>query len=329
MKNDKFDREPLMASKQATSSEDPFYAVRDNVQTFVERIKIRYERFQDLIKNCDTATTPEFKELRKGLVKDIKSAERQIKDLRGAVDMVDRNREKFQHIKDSELNQRKRFVEDVNRIINDVKSYLESSVVRRKMDEDENRQKRQAVEMTANSDVERGNDQFIDDQRQVSKQLMKEQDVQVGALGQAVDRLGEMGRGINEELKLQNKMLDSLDNDLDDAGNKMNFVMGKLSKLLKTKDGCQIWTIVILGLILVALGQQSVHRPAVVSSGCPSPLHLHSHLFEFLEFCTRNRNRSRCSDTNKTNRLIINDVRLFLNGELLPHQDHYNIFFLK
>jgi hypothetical protein len=37
-------------------------------------------------------------------------------------------------------------------------------------------------------------------------------------------------------------------------GNKMNVVMATLSKLLKTKDGCQIWTIVVLVLILCILG---------------------------------------------------------------------------
>jgi hypothetical protein len=54
-------------------------------------------------------------------------------------------------------------------------------------------------------------------------------------------------------LKEQNRLLDDLGDDIDDAGEKMNFVMGKLSKLLKTKDGCQIWTIVILALILIVL----------------------------------------------------------------------------
>ena len=33
----------------------------------------------------------------------------------------------------------------------------------------------------------------------------------------------------------------------------MNFVMGKLAKLLKTKDSCQLWTVLILTLVLVIL----------------------------------------------------------------------------
>jgi syntaxin 6 len=37
------------------------------------------------------------------------------------------------------------------------------------------------------------------------------------------------------------------------AAEKMNFVMGKLAKLLKTKDSCQIWVIIMLTLVLVML----------------------------------------------------------------------------
>jgi len=238
---------------KAASTDDPFHAVRDNVQVNIDRIKVKYERFQDLVKNSDTATSTDFKELRKGLAKEIKSAERQIKDLRGTVDMVDKNREKFLHIKDNELNQRKKFVEDSHKTVNDVKAYLDSSTVRRKIDDDENKLKMKSADTSLMNDIERGNEDFISETTQLSKQLIKQQDESVGALSHAVDRLQEYGKSINSELKIQNKMLDELDNDLDDAGNKMNFVQAKLSKLLKTKDGCQIWTIVILGLILVGL----------------------------------------------------------------------------
>jgi len=44
-----------------------------------------------------------------------------------------------------------------------------------------------------------------------------------------------MGMEINEELREHNRMLEKLDEDLDEAGEKMNFVMSKLGKLLKTK----------------------------------------------------------------------------------------------
>ena len=81
------------------------------------------------------------------------------------------------------------------------------------------------------------------------------QDASLESLGVAVDRLGQIGKDIHEEVAEQNVLLDSLGNEVDDAGNKMNVVQASLSKLLKTKDGCQIWTIVILTFILILLSK--------------------------------------------------------------------------
>ncbi len=84
------------------------------------------------------------------------------------------------------------------------------------------------------------------------------QDASLESLGVAVDRLGQIGKDIHEEVAEQNVLLDSLGNEVDDAGNKMNVVTASLSKLLKTKDGCQIWTIVILTFILILLSKCSL-----------------------------------------------------------------------
>ncbi len=74
-------------------------------------------------------------------------------------------------------------------------------------------------------------------------------------LGDAVDRVGNMAKTINVEVKGQGIMLDGLDHDINDASNRMTTVQEALQKLLKTKDGCQIWTIVILTVILVILSK--------------------------------------------------------------------------
>jgi t-SNARE complex subunit (syntaxin) len=60
-------------------------------------------------------------------------------------------------------------------------------------------------------------------------------------------------RLINTEIKEQEVLIGGLEKDVDTANEKMNVVLAALSKLLKTKDSCQLWTIVILGLILILL----------------------------------------------------------------------------
>ena len=132
--------------------------------------------------------------------------------------------------------------------IAEVKTNMESPTVRRKLEDDENRAK--YVEPTA---IERENASFVRDQKGATQQIIKEQDVQLTHLGDAVDRLHGVGSTINAELREQNAKLDDLQRDMEEAESRMTFVMSKLQKLLKTKDGCQIWTIVILAVVLVIL----------------------------------------------------------------------------
>jgi chromosome segregation ATPase len=131
-------------------------------------------------------------------------------------------------------------------------------MVRRKMEDDENRGRNQQFDESTEAlrkTVEKDNERFVANQKQLTQQTIAQQDVQLDHLGNAVDRLGQIGRDVHQELKEQNVMLDGLENDMTDAGQRMDAVTEALGKLLKTKDGCQIWTIVILAVILVILGE--------------------------------------------------------------------------
>jgi len=261
----KFQTESIPYSKVALSEEvdtplinrkmeDLFYTVRDEIQNQVEKLKVKHERFLDLVRNTNTGTS-EFKELRKGMVKDIRNAEKNMSALEGSVDMVEKNRPKFPQIKDPELASRKKIVKNLKDSINDVKTSMDSTAVRRKLEDDENRSNRSAYDENVKGmgTVERENTQFISDQKLQVKDQIKQQDKALDNLGKAVDKLEVIGRDINQELSEQNVMIGKLENEIDDAQDRMNVVQAALSKLLKTKDGCMIWTIVILAVILVIL----------------------------------------------------------------------------
>ena len=51
---------------ESPSSLIVFYLWYSNVNSQVEKIKVRHEKFLDLVKNTDTSSNEEFKELRKG-----------------------------------------------------------------------------------------------------------------------------------------------------------------------------------------------------------------------------------------------------------------------
>ena len=97
------------------------------------------------------------------------------------------------------------------------------------------------------------NSRFLGNQQDVVKRQINEQDRNLDLLGGAIDNVHVKAKLINEEISEQNKMINKLGDDVDSAKDKMDVVTAALAKLLKTKDSCQIWTIIILGLVLILL----------------------------------------------------------------------------
>lgn len=86
---------------------------------------------------------------------------------------------------------------------------------------------------------------------------MKMQDAGLDALSESVMRLGEMSNNISEELGQQNKMLESMETDLDTAGEELDIVTRSTKQLIAQSGGkqtfCLIVTLSIVVLILLFL----------------------------------------------------------------------------
>jgi predicted nucleic acid-binding Zn-ribbon protein len=138
-----------------------------------------------------------------------------------------------------------------------VKNSRDSLNVRQKLESDTAKSNRASYDEEAkgHGSIEKENDRFVKDQKVVIKEAIKKQDENLLILGHAADRLHEVGKNIKDELDDQKGMIDGLEGEIDDASDRMNSVQAALTKLLKTKDGCQIWTIVILAVILILLGE--------------------------------------------------------------------------
>ena len=184
----------------------------------------------------------------------MKSCEKKVKDLRLTVELVQNDRAQFAHIDDFELEKRAQYISDMRQELEGMQQYFDGDEVKQKMIADERAGlAQQSGALGATNSDEAENTHFIVDKQAEQRMIMQQQDEDLTELGQGVDRLNELSKGINQELQTQNRMLSDLDRDIDEAAEKMNFVMGKMAKLLKTKDTCQIWTVNILCLVLVLL----------------------------------------------------------------------------
>ena len=86
---------------------------------------------------------------------------------------------------------------------------------------------------------------------------MRKQDEGLDMLSASVARLGEMSMGISDELGQQNKMLEAMETDLDEAGEDLDMITRRTKQFIKeaggTKNCLVISVLSVVALILFFL----------------------------------------------------------------------------
>ncbi|KAL7466680.1 hypothetical protein ACHAXS_006974 [Conticribra weissflogii] len=212
----------------AFAEDDPFYIFRGDLMKKLSSVEGELEKYLDVVRNTDTAVnTHEVKETKKQLKRHIKQAESTLADLETTVRVVEKQREKFPHITDKEITERRGFVDSSKNQISRAKSGMQSEEVKKKFARDERAlTERRSGTAIGGIDKNRppplesgngGDDSFLEEGRSETMMMMKRQDETLDDLGMAVTRVGYMAESIHEEIDHQNKMLRELEDDLADA----------------------------------------------------------------------------------------------------------------
>lgn len=242
--------------------DDPYYVFKEDLLIKLDLVDDGLQRYSRLVKNTDTAVnTHEIKDSKKQLKRHIKNAESTLKDLQTTVRMVEKKRNKFPNIDDDELHERKAFTASCADRIRRSKEDMNSQAIKTKMLADERKKSKRRLGLNNTRSLEQhgngnGNDeeaQFLGNEHATAQLMMKQQDETLDDLDDAVVRVGHMAGHIHEELGQQNKMLNEMEDDLQNAEEQLGLVMGKLGKLLKTTNKWQLRTIMILSLIVFIL----------------------------------------------------------------------------
>ena len=269
---------PPPTTKSYISEDDPFYMFRTDLVQKLSLVSEELNNYLSVVRTTDTAVnTHAVKETKKQLKRHIKHAESTLSDLETTVRVVEKSRQKFPHINDNELSERRQFVDDSKDRIASSKMSMQSDEIKQKFVNDEKALKERrkgggglgggtssssATNGTTNKsngyyskarDVESGNTSSTNPERAETMLMLQQQDETLDDLDLAVTRVGYMAETIHEEIDTQNIMLKNLEEDLADAEEQLGVVMGKLAKLLKTKSKCQIGLIIILSLIVLVL----------------------------------------------------------------------------
>jgi len=111
--------------------------------------------------------------------------------------------------------------------------------------------------MAAAGRVQRGvyqsHEAEMQEQQQVQREAVAEQDVHLSVLSSTMTRLGQMGLAIKDELVSQGKALDELTDEVDSTSSKMKQAQQVMTKMLKSRDGGKLCCILLLTLTLGCL----------------------------------------------------------------------------
>lgn len=223
--------EPLTSppKRQEEEDDDPFYVFREDLYRKLELVDEGLTRYLRLVHQTDTAVnTHELKDAKKQLKRHIKNAESTLKDVITTVQLVSSQREKFPNIDNSQLFDRKTLVETSQDRLVLVKGEMNSEAVKHKMLQDERAKTLRRMQLTEDKhEEEEENNSFIADSHAKASLLMQHQDETLDELDEVVTRVGVMAGDIHQEIGMQNKMLNEMDQDLSDAEEKLGLVMGK------------------------------------------------------------------------------------------------------
>jgi len=179
--------------------------------------------------------------------------------------MVEDNRAKFP-FNDGEVERRKEFVGGSRKIVKEMKDSVTGRQAVAKIDSD----KRlalgtgsgagsaawRAASEEENARIAGDNQDFLDNQCQEQRHIIRQQDYSLTMLSASTQNLLDIGQKINTELQVHKDMLDDLENGIDRESEKLNFFMKRMGRLLKTGDNKQlriIMTLFVLAVVLVFL----------------------------------------------------------------------------
>lgn len=238
---------------KSAAGADPFYVFKDELEGKVNALHQVYGKMKAILDKKDSPNAKELPALTTQIENAVASAEKSLKFLEQTIVVVEANRSKFEHIDNAEISSRRSFVSSIRMELMSISSELASDVVQDRVKKEQQKMMKPVPTTRKSAQEDDSNTRFLNEETQRQDEIMREQDESLADLSKSVTNLNHIAVEINSDIKLQNKMLDDLTDEVDEAQERMNFVMDKMSKLLKTKDKCQLGLILFLVFVLVVM----------------------------------------------------------------------------
>ncbi|XP_008805691.2 syntaxin-61-like isoform X2 [Phoenix dactylifera] len=237
-----------------TSAQDPFYIVKDEIQESIDKLHDSFRQWEETPYNSG-----EHLHLTKQLLANCESIKWQVDELDKAI-AVAASDPAWYGLDEVELDKRRRWTNIARIQVGTVRKALEdgrkksnsinlgSGGMHRELMRLPNVGFSQAGR--SNNYAAEDNDDFISAESDRQMLLIKQQDEELDDLSVSVQRIGDVGLTINEELIGQERILDDMSVDMETTSNRLGFVQKKVAMVMK-KAGAKGQIMMILFLIVL------------------------------------------------------------------------------
>lgn len=239
-------------------SDDPFYVFKDELQNQLANAKARYSKCKELLGSTGDQAKIEFRNELTLFSRTINGLQSDWSELDQIIQRVQMRRSNFRHIDDDELKNRQHFIHEFKKEIDGMKDFLARTAATRSGNRNVPPQKYskhpEVASRGSRTTSHVSNDTNMFQSHQQRRQIVEqEQDEYLDSLHDGATRLGNVALAIKGELDEQNMMLDGFQNDLHSTSGRMENVLGRVDRLLKTNSRWQTNTILILIVVVIIL----------------------------------------------------------------------------
>ncbi|TPX69599.1 hypothetical protein SpCBS45565_g02318 [Spizellomyces sp. 'palustris'] len=243
-------------------AEDPYFALKDEVEINVENTTKLYKHWNELLNAPDTSASAEsFRRESEALREALLDIDEDLKALQETIDIVEANPAKFR-LDIREIGERKDFIARTRKTIQDMRSAVVNPSAAKKIDKEAREallQTKKSVKTAApygrtQEDYQLSNQRFVERESQQQQVLMQHQDEQLEGVLDTVGNLKEIASVMGRELDDQTGLLVDLESGVDTTAGKLQLGMRRMQEFIKANaDTKQQWTILILVVVLIIL----------------------------------------------------------------------------
>lgn len=232
------------AAKNSNKSkkQDPYFGSKKQIEEKLSKLSQDFRQWHYVLDNKNTANDASFIELQNSLHFQLKELFGDVHQISKVNTIVERDRDRFSHISNEELQQRQAFVFETKTALESIQNQLDSEQTKKKLKDDKERYS------TAQQALKRkpgmtGND-LVSQRLAQQRQMDQEQDLVLEDMTTVLTRLNTNASTINTQLHTQTELLEEMDDNMNETEGLMDTAMHKMDLVLNKKTAWK-WTILL------------------------------------------------------------------------------------